>query len=65
MANFTQIRGSISTDSSHNNLISILEIIHSLEEQLELTDNTGNGVKSTIRFDSYERDGFAIEMLHL
>lgn len=63
MANFTQIQGSISTESSHNHLLSILEITHSLEEQLELTDSTENGVKS--RFDSYERDGFSIEMLHL
>jgi hypothetical protein len=63
MAHPKQIQGSIaSSDSSYSILISS----QSLEQQSDFEDNTTttNGVFSTIRIDSHEQDGFAVEELN-
>jgi hypothetical protein len=59
-----QPQESISTDSSHDYLISKSTTTLKSFEQQEFEENTGNGVHSTIRIDSLEQDGdFSIEML--
>lgn len=64
MAYPTQKQGSLSTDSSYKSFISISEITTTYFDQHSDSEDIKNGV-STLRSDSYERDGgfISIEML--
>lgn len=64
MAYYT--KGSLSSDSSKNQSISISEITTTkpIEQQLDI-ENNNDGVYSTIRIDSHEQDGGFISIAML